>query len=244
MSSIVKPCDYNIDNLTFAPLSNTKKKSLQSILLPSYNGGRSPMIQLPPIDLDMYGIPSKCDFYKEDWQRMFLKLPLNQKNTEAKELTEGFLKNLDATLGSDKFKETVLGGKKAMKYTYQPIVRTPIGEDGNPNPDKHPYMKMKLLIEFPSNVIRTAVVEQTDDGGRFLKTDTETIDDIVKYFHLQTNLKCMIAPIKIWIHQSNANEATYGLTFKLIKVMVKIPLTRALKHQDESMVDFLDSDSD
>ena len=244
MSSIVKPCDYNIDNLTFAPLSNTKKKSLQSILLPSYNGGRSPMIQLPPIDLDMYGIPSKCDFYKEDWQRMFLKLPLNQKNTEAKELTEGFLKNLDTTLGSDKFKETVLGGKKAMKYTYQPIVRTPIGEDGNPNPDKHPYMKMKLLTEFPSNVIRTAVVEQTDDGGRFLKTDTETIDDIVKYFHLQTNLKCMIAPIKIWIHQSNANEATYGLTFKLIKVMVKIPLTRALKHQDESMVDFLDSDSD
>ena len=54
----------------------------------------------------------------------------------------------------------------------------------------------------------------------------------------------MIAPVKIWIHQSNANEATYGLTFKLIKVMVKIPLTRALKHQDESMVDFLDSDSD
>ena len=104
MSSIVKPCDYNIDNLTFTPLSNTKKKSLQSILLPSYNGGRSPMIQLPPIDLDMYGIPSKCDFYKEDWQRMFLKLPLNQKNTEAKELTEGFLKNLDTTLGSDKFK--------------------------------------------------------------------------------------------------------------------------------------------
>ena len=244
MSSIVKPCDYNIDNITFAPLSNTKKKSLQSILLPSYNGGRSPMIQLPPIDLDMYGIPSKCDFYKEDWQRMFLKLPLNQKNTEAKELTEGFLKNLDTTLGSDKFKETVLGGKKAMKYTYQPIVRTPIGEDGNPNPDKHPYMKMKLLTEFPSNVIRTAVVEQTDDGGRFLKTDTETIDDIVKYFHLQTNLRCMIAPVKNWIHQSNANEATYGLTFKLIKVMVKIPLTRALKHQDESMVDFLDSDSD
>ena len=39
------------------------------------------MIQLPPIDLDMYGIPSECDFYKEDWQRMFLKLTLNQKKT-------------------------------------------------------------------------------------------------------------------------------------------------------------------
>ena len=243
MSTIVKPCDYNIDNLTFAPLTNTKKKSLQSILLPSYNGGRSPIIQLPPIDLDMYGIPSKCDFYKEDYQRMFLKLPLNQNNPETQELTTGFLKQLDETIGSDKFKETVLETKKATKYTYQPIVRTTTGGDGSPNPGKHPYMKIKLSTEYPTNVIRTVVVEQTD-GSRFLKTDTETIDDIAKYFHLQTNLRCMIAPVKIWIHQSNANEATYGLTFKLIKVLVKIPLNRSLRNHDESMVDFLDSDSD
>ena len=54
---------------------NPKKKTLQSILLPSYNGGRGPLIQLPSIDLDMYGILSKCDFYKEDYQRLFLKLP-------------------------------------------------------------------------------------------------------------------------------------------------------------------------
>ena len=106
MSTIVKPCEYNIDNLTFAPLSNTKKKSLQSILLPSYNGGRSPMIQLPPIDLDMYGIPSKCDFYKEDYQRLFLKLPLNQKNPETKELTEELFKKLDNKLNTEEFRET------------------------------------------------------------------------------------------------------------------------------------------
>ncbi len=78
----------------------------------------------------------------------------------------------------------------------------------------------------------------------FLKTDTETIDDIVKYFHLQANLRCMIAPVKIWIHQSNANEATYGSTFKPIKDMVKTPMNRSLRNHDESMVDFLNSDSD
>ncbi len=54
----------------------------------------------------------------------------------------------------------------------------------------------------------------------------------------------MIAPVKLWIHQSNTSEATYGLTFKLIKALVNIPLTRALKNEDDSMVDFLDSDSD
>jgi hypothetical protein len=176
-SSIVKPCDYDIDNLTFSPLMSKTKKSAQTILLPSYDGNRSPLIQLPAIDLDMYGIPSKCDFYKEDWQRMFLKLPLNQKNPETKELVDVFFEKIDAKLSSDKFKESVLGGKKAMKYTYQPIVRTPVGDDGKPNPDKHPYMKMKLLIDFPSNEIRAAVIEQTDDGGRFLKTDTQTLND-------------------------------------------------------------------
>ncbi len=84
-----------------------------------------------------------------------------------------------------------------MTYTYQPIVRTPTGDDGNPNPDKHPYMKMKLLTEFPPHEIRTSIIEQTDDGGRFLKTNTTTIDEFTKYFYLQTNLKCMIAPVKL-----------------------------------------------
>ena len=175
---------------------------------------------------------------------MFLKLPLNQKNGETKDFTTDFHMKLDAKLSSAKFKESVLGGKKAMKYTYQPIVRTPVGEDGNPNTDKHPYIKLKLLTEFPTHEIRTAVVEQTGDKDRSLNTDTTTIDEFVKYFHLQTNLKCMIAPVKLWIHQISATEANYGLTFKLIKVLVKIPLTRALKNQDDCLADFLDSDSD
>ncbi len=80
-----------------------------------------------------------------------------------------------------------------MKHTYQPIVRTPIREDGNPNPDKHPYVKIKLLTEFPSNIIRTSIIEQTDDGGWFLKTDTQTIDEFTKYLDLQANLRCLIA---------------------------------------------------
>ncbi len=115
-STIVKPCDYNIEKLTFNPLLSNKKTA-QTILLPSYDGARSPMIQLPAMDFDMYGIPSKCDFYKEGWQRMFLKLPLNQKNKETKDLTTDFLAKIDAMLSTTKSKETVLGGKKAVTYT-------------------------------------------------------------------------------------------------------------------------------
>ena len=239
----MKHTDYDIEQLTFNPLTNPRKKSLQTLLLPSYGGGRGPLIQLPAIELDMYGIPSKCDFYKEDYQRLFLKLPLNQKTPETKEFTE-FLKRLDDKLNADEFKEHVLGSKK-QKCTYQPIVRTTIGENGEANPDKHPYIKLKLLTEYPGNAIKTVVIEQCDDGARFLKTDTQTISDFEKYFHLRGTVKCMIAPVKIWIHPSNANEAVYGLTFKLIKVLVKLPLERVLKdHSDENEIDFLNSDSD
>ena len=132
------------------------------------------MIQLPAIDLDMCGIPSKCDFYKEDYQRMFLKLPLNQSSPEIKELTEGFLSIFDEKLASTESKDTVFFSKK-VKYTYQPIVRTVAEEKGG---NKHPHMKIKLLTEYPTNLIRTVVVEQNDASSRFLKTDTQTLSDI------------------------------------------------------------------
>ena len=137
-NSIVKPCDYDIEQLTFNPLLSNKKKSAQTILLPSYNGARSPMIQLPPIDRDMYGIPSKCDFYKEDWQRMFLKLPLNQKNPEVKDLTVDFLMKLDVKISSMNFKDLGIGGKGKILWKYQPIVRCALSEDGTPNPTSTP----------------------------------------------------------------------------------------------------------
>ena len=106
---------------------------------------------------------------------MFLKLPLNQKNTETKELTTDFLMKLDAKLSSDKFKETVLGGKKTMKYTYQPIVRTHVCEDGMPNPDKHTYMKMKLLTEFPTNFWYLSEVFKSPQAGTLVKSPNQSL---------------------------------------------------------------------
>ena len=240
-SSVVKHSEYNVESLEFSPLSNPKKKTLQTILLPTYNGGRGPLIQLPEITLDMYGIPSKCDFYKEDSQRLFLKLPLNTKIKEITELTEGLFKQLDDKLSGSEFNSFV--GKKA-KYTYQPIVRSPVSEDGKPDPNKHPYMKIKLLTAYPTNKINTVVIEQTDESSRFLKTDTDFITDFEKYFPSRTNLKCIIAPVKVWVHPTSTTESTYGLTFKLIRVLVKLPLERTLANHQEPEIDFLNSDSD
>ncbi len=88
------------------------------------------------------------------------------------------------------------------------------------------------------------MVEEVAGKERTVRTDTTTIDEFTKYFHLQTTLRCMTVPVKLWIHQVSATEYSYGLTFKLIKVLVKLPQTRTLKNQDDCLADFLDSDSD
>ena len=133
VSKIVKPCEYNTGSLTFMPLLGLKKKSTESTLLPYYDGARSPLIQLPPVDLDMYGISSECNFYKEDYQRMFLKLPLNQTNTDIRELTEGFLKKLNDKLRSEEFKVNVLGTKNRTINTSQ-LSGTSWGKMGSQTP--------------------------------------------------------------------------------------------------------------
>jgi hypothetical protein len=232
---MVKPEEYNLDNLTFNPLANPRKKTLQTNLLPSYKGERSPMIQIPAIDLDMYGVPSKCDIYKEDYQRMFLRLPLNQENAAIKALTEGFLSEFDNKFGSRAFRETVLNSRPG-KYNYQPLVRFP------EEPGRHPYIKLKLLTEYPSNMILTGVVEEKEVNGepqRDLKPDTQCIDNFSKYFPLRANLTCVIVPAKLWIHPANSHEFNYGITFKLVKVLVKMPLSEGLKDVMKNGCDFI-----
>jgi len=173
--SVVKYSDYDAKGLEFeAPQSNKKRKQNQNMLLPIYNGVRSPLIQSPSIEIDMCGIPSKCDFYKEEYQRMFLKLPLNQTNLEVKTLTEGLLKQLDDKFGSDEYKEKLFG-KKASKYTYQPIVRIPVADEEK---EKHPYMKIKLLTKYPTNEIQTAVIKQTADNKHEYVDDVKNLEDV------------------------------------------------------------------
>ena len=240
MSNILKYSDFNLDNLTFKTMTNNKKKTMQQILLPSYNGMRCPLLQLPKILLDMYGVPSKCDYYKEDYQRYFLKLPLDKEQEDIKQLIK-FFESIDDLLSSDKFKEQYIQSTNAK---YQSIVRTSLNKDGEPIENKHSYIKLKLLAEYPSNEILTSIIEQTEKNTKRVQMDIKTITQFEKYFFLRSILTCMIVPVKIWIHQTSS-EVSYGLTFKLIKVMVKQPIEKTLKQKtDDHSIDFLNSDSD
>ena len=154
-NTVLKHTDYDVGVMEFETPQFSNKKQTQNIMFPTYQGNRSPLIQLPMIELDMYGIPSKGEYYKDDFQRMFLKLPLNQNIPEVKELTEGFLSKIDKKFSAQKARDQLFG--KKTKHTYQPLIRISHNEDGKPNPDKHPYLKIKLMTKYPTNEISTQI---------------------------------------------------------------------------------------
>ena len=88
MAKVLKSTEFDVSKLDFEPIQG-KKKNKTYIQFATYEGDRCPLIQFPFIHLECYGVPSKNDFYKEEYQRQFIKLPLNQTNPEVKSLTDG-----------------------------------------------------------------------------------------------------------------------------------------------------------
>jgi hypothetical protein len=229
--SVIKSKDYEIEKLEFKQLSSSNNK----IMIPIYNNLKNPAyIQLPKINLDMYGIPSKASYFTTEIQRCFCKLPLNQDDQEVKELTN-FFKKIDDVLSSNSFIEKYLC--KKAKYNYQSIVKEPTDTEKK----RHPFIKLKLHLEYPSNKILTKIVEEEPDGDYNI-VNCENLEEFEKFFILKSSLKCVIMPVKLWIHQTNTNQFSYGLTFKLIKVMIKKSTEQINKIVDD--IDFLNSDSD
>ena len=248
---VVKHSDYDVNELSFEPINTTaKKKNSQTLLLPIYKSERSPMIQLPYVKLDMYGIPSKCDFFKDDYQRHFIKLPLNTVHEDAQARVRGeathdmknlydWFKAIDDKFGTKEFQEQLFK-KKNPKAKYQPLLRIPKNEDETESTDKLPYVKIKLTSKYPTNEILTGVVLNHPSGLKEVAQGITTIDDIAKYIKYQSRIKCIIIPSKLWIHPPANNDVTYGISFKLLKVLVDIVPEKSLISNDTT--GFIESD--
>jgi len=234
--------EYDVNKLDFEHLpAASKKKTTQTILFPNYDGERSPMIQLPKIELTSYGVPTKCEFFKEDYQRQFVKIPLDVTVPEVAKLME-WLRQFDERMARKDIKERAFG-KKNPKCIYQSFLRIPMTEDGKPKPERLPYIKVKLMSKFPSNTIMTDIVTQSEDGNRQLAPDIVTVDDVADFVRFKSKIKCIIMPSKLWIIPPSGGDAMYGVSFKLVKVLVELPPAKVV--QVESILDgFIDSDDE
>ena len=228
MSSVVKVSEFDVDQFSFEPFPEKYKRNcIQSIMLPSYKGERCPIIQLPWIEISQYGVPTKNEFFKEDTQRYFIKLPLAGAKSE--ELRE-WLETIDKKFGNSAVKKKLLGDKS--KHTYQPLLRTPVSEEGGT--EKMPYVKFKLQSLYPSNEITTGVVVQ-EASGEIRAVEASSIDDVVKYVPFKSKVRCFITPSKLWYHPSSNVDASYGVVFKCVKIFSKLPERNSLPLQIEDV---------
>ena len=106
-------------------------------------------------------------------------------------------------------------------------------------------MKIKFATKYPSNEVAVGVCAQRENGPREL-VETYTSDDVAKYVKYQSKVKCIVIPSKLWIIPPTGNtDTTYGISFKLQKVLVELPPEKpSLQLMLKSTDGFIESDDE
>jgi hypothetical protein len=225
MYSVIIPKKLDVTELK----ENDRSKG-QKIAYLRYGDNESQLVfALPWIYINAHGIPSKADFYKNDSQRMFIKLPLDEKESKIKDLSD-WLRSLDEYFGSDEMKEKLFGTKKD-KYQYQPCYRLPQEDDEedskkkNPNKKdygpKPPFIKLKIDTTYPDGRIATTVYKSVMENGKRVRTkidNIETIDDLHDHISFLSKVLSYVTISKVWAHNlKSTTSPKYGVTFKMLK---------------------------
>ena len=250
--------DVDVSRLNFTDFEENQRSKGQKISYPRYthpdNGAEVPLfIQFPWIDLKSYGVPKLGEYYADDSQRSFVKLPLDQSIPEIKQLSDK-LRAIDEKLGSEEFK-TKMFGTKASKYEYQAVFRLPPEEDEDTKKEakkdygpKHPYMKLKVDTTYPDNQVKTIIFNSVLKDGKRVRTKVDgvkTIDDFASHVCWMSRVHPVVRPVKLWAQAPSKKDPTYGLTFKIAKTEVEPPTkTNSNVKQFMESDAFLDSDEE
>lgn len=240
---------FEADRLSFTPLEDNERSKGQRIAYPRYNhpslGENQPLlIQGPWMTLDNYGVPQLGEYYKEDKDRAFLKMPLNMEDKEIVKMVEE-LQKLDARYDSDEFK-TENFGKYAKKYKYQATVRIP--EDEEAEVQRPRYMKLKLDLTWPECNVKTEVMksELLESGKRVREPiEIETVSDFASNVGYMSKFRPIFRPVKMWAHQQKMKDPAYGIVFKLVKIEVEPNKNTSSMYQNYLQGDvFLDDEEE
>ena len=220
------------DNLECITFKSKFKGETRKVSLLKYNG-QELIMESPEIKTTHYGIPSSHEKYAPtDDKREYAKVPLNPKQSDNVETFVATLNEIDEFLSSNEVKLKVLGDKKASKYTYVPIVRSPhIDEDeedeekiakakANPN-----YCKMNFYKPYnsKSGKIKTRFINVTknEDGSEKLKRIRfNTIDELQSEVRYQASNRYVFSFGSIWTQPA---LKTYGVTLKLLELYTEKP---------------------
>ena len=260
----VKHTDVEVNRISSTELQENERSKGQKIAYPKYNhpkfGIDQPLIfQFPWVRLETYGVPRAGEYFKNDSDRTFVKIPLNISISEIEELVKK-CKEIDEYFSSEEFASKLLG-KKWNKYTYQPIIRESISyndDDDDENSKKktskqsilpkYPYLKLKIDTDYTSGEIKTKLFRSEivdNKRNRIEIQDIKTIDDFARFVCFQSNFRPIVRLVKFWAQPLTKKDPAWGATFKIIKAEVESPIKGNSMYKDYMNSDaFLDSDEE
>ena len=162
-----------------------------------------PLLQFPWLNLSTFGVPPKGEYTKEDKQRMFIKVPIDDDTDLYRQLIA-----LDHKLKYEiiEMKSLAIFGSGNM-YEYEPLLRFNI-KTGKA------YIKVKLDTTYPENHILTEVWCVKD--GIKHQCQFDNIDDFALCVAFKSDIRMIVQVVKLWVINMK-----YGLTLKLKKIEVK-----------------------
>ena len=205
----IKIADLDLNMLNF---SEVKLGKATTFIKPIYGINDLPYLQLPWLTLSTFGVPPKSEYTKEDKQRMFIKVPIE----EDSDLYQQLLR-LD-----DKMKHHIIttSNTNLFNASYDNLVKYS---------EKHgkPYIKVKLDTSYPENHILTEVWHSGE--GIKAQCQFDNIDDFALCVPFKSDIRMIVKVVKLWVVNKQ-----YGLTIKLKKIEVK-PL-----EPSSYQIDFID----
>lgn len=251
--------ELDVSRISSTELEENERSQGQKIAYPRYDhptlgADQALIIQFPWIKLSAYGIPRAGQYYKNDTDRMFIKLPLDLSVPEVEKLADT-LKNMDALFSSPEFCEKLLG-PKWKKYKYTPIFReaSEIEEDDKPKGKndaprfRPPYMKLKIASDYNTGTINTILFKSEMVDGKRTRTkidDIKTIDEFASKVSYLSNFRPIARCVKFWAQPLSKKDPQWGVIFKIIKAEVE-PVAKSNNLYKEFMNSdaFLDSDEE
>jgi len=242
--------------VNFTDLEENKRSKGQKIAYVRY-GDKQPFLQTPEIQLETYGIPRAGEYYKDDSQRSFIKVPLNEDFSSDVKTFKQSLVELDKIMDSDEMREKIFGSKKSAKgWEYQPLVRESMVqtiEDSDSDSDgdgedaksstvqfRPSYFKAKLKTNYETGNIET-VVYKKDNGDRS-KEKVKTLTDLESLVTYRSTIRMVVMPNKLWAAK-NMQGKKYGITLKITHLEVE-PIVRSSMRDYVEGDAFLDSDDE
>ena len=256
----IKYTDVDTERMSSTEIQDNERSKGQRIAYLEYN--HQPLvIQFPWIRIVNYGVPKMDEkFFKNDSERAFIKIPLDDNIPESAELIKMLIK-LDELFSSKKFCEHLFG-KKYEKYIkgYVPIYRKPVLNEDEDNDDiskkklskstipKYPYMKVKIDTDYTTGEVKTKLYRSELIDNKRIRTELQeikTIDDFAREVCWNSNIRIIIRFVKIWAQPLTKKDPIWGATFKIMKAEVEPPTKSNSLYKDYMNSDaFLDSDEE